>query len=78
MCNDSHELKNAHSRSFSLVFSSLRSGSCCPALCLVSRSERTHELLLPVQDGRIFGMDALVTACFRNTNVIMVLAWMLW
>ena len=24
------------------------------------------------------GMDALVTACFRNTNVIMVLAWMLW
>ena len=25
-----------------------------------------------------FGMDALVTACFRNTNLIIVLAWMLW
>ena len=25
-----------------------------------------------------FGMDALITVCFRNTNVIMVLAWMLW
>ena len=24
-----------------------------------------------------FGMDALVTVCFRNTNVIMILAWML-
>ena len=53
MCNDSRELKTAHSRSLSLVFSSLRSGSSCPALCLVSRSERTHEFLLPVQDGRI-------------------------
>ena len=55
MCNDSRELKTAHSRSLSLVFSSLRSGSCCPAVCLVSRSERTQEFLLPVQDGRIFG-----------------------
>ena len=43
MCNDSRELKTAHSRSLSLVFSRLRSGSCCPALCLVSRSERSHE-----------------------------------
>ena len=54
MCNDSRELKTAHSRSLSLVFSSLRSGS--PAvrlLCMVSRSERTHEFWLPVQDGRI-------------------------
>ena len=25
-----------------------------------------------------FGMDALVIVCFRNTNVIMILAWMLW
>ena len=24
-----------------------------------------------------FGMDALVTVCFRNTNVLMVWAWML-
>ena len=24
------------------------------------------------------GMDALVVACSRNTNVIMVWAWMLW
>ena len=23
-------------------------------------------------------MDALVIACFRNTNVIMILAWILW
>ena len=53
MCNDSRELRTAHSRSLSLVFSSLRSGSCCPALCLVSRSERTHEFLFPVQDARI-------------------------
>ena len=25
-----------------------------------------------------FGMDLLVIVCFRNTNVIMILAWMLW
>ena len=25
-----------------------------------------------------FGMDALVTVCSGNTNIIMVLAWMLW
>ena len=53
ICNDSRELKTAHSRSLLLVFSSLRSGSCRPALCLVSHSERTHEFFLPVQDGRI-------------------------
>ena len=53
MCNDSREVETAYSRSLSLVFSSLRSGSCCPALCVVSRFERTHEFLLPVQDGRI-------------------------
>ena len=33
-----------------------------------SRDERNYD----------FGMDALVIACFRNTNVIMFLAWMLW
>ena len=53
MRNHSRELKTAHSRCLSLVFSSLRSGSCCPALRLDSRSERTHKFLLPVQDGRI-------------------------
>ena len=25
-----------------------------------------------------FGMDALVSVCSRNTNVILVLAWMVW
>ena len=53
MCNDSREFKTAHSRSLLLVMTSLRSGSCCPALCLVCRSERRHEYLLPVEDGGI-------------------------
>ena len=31
-------------------------------------------------DERNYGlaMDALVIVCLRNTNIIMILAWMLW
>ena len=35
-------------------------------------------LAAPDERNYGFGMDALVIVCFRNTNVIMILAWMLW
>ena len=35
-------------------------------------------MLLEHERNYDFGMDALVTVCSRNTNGIMILAWMLW
>ena len=37
----------------------------------------SSEVMLGVADMRDLGMDALVIVCSRNTNVIMVWAWML-
>ena len=43
-------------------------GHGCPGNRTLSKHKRHHGL----------GMDALVSACSRNTNVILVGAWMLW
>ena len=37
-----------------------------------------HRMLLEHERNYGLGMDALVSGCSRNTNVNMVLAWMLW
>ena len=37
-----------------------------------------QRVLLEHERNYGLGMDALVTVCFRNTNVLMVWAWMLW
>ena len=37
-----------------------------------------HRMLLEHERDYGLGMDALVTVCSWNTNVIMILAWMLW
>ena len=43
-------------------------GHGCTGNRMLSKHERYYGL----------GMDALVAVCSRNTNVIMVLAWMIW
>ena len=43
-------------------------GHGCTGNCMLSKHERYYGV----------GMDALVTECSRNTNVIMAWAWMYW
>ena len=55
-----------HERNYALGMDALVSG--CSGQRMLLEYERNYDL----------GMDALVSVCARNTNGIMVCAWMLW
>ena len=67
---------------------SLKEMVCCENIDMVVVLDATPEeiqcmdalVIVYSSDARNydFGMDALVIVWFRNTNVIMILAWMLW